>query len=118
LSRRYWDLFFAGSRCRLKAGATLVRIMNRTLSDEDRRAVDLFLDQGARATKGGVTKVVSPVSQKRMASIKQVLAMLDEMPVEEPPADLVEQTMRLIDSAAGNPAAQPASRPAPVIPPA
>lgn len=92
--------------------------MSRTLSDEDRRAVDLFLDQGAGATEGRVTPVVPLVSQKRMNSVLRVLALLDEMPVQEPPTNLIEKTMRKIDREAGRqPSPQP-RRPAPATPPA
>jgi hypothetical protein len=92
--------------------------MSRSLSDEDRRAVDLFLDQGAGATKGRVTQVVPLVSQKQMNSVLRVLALLDEMPVQEPPSNLVEKTMRKIDHVAGRVPSQEPRRPAPIIPPA
>jgi hypothetical protein len=92
--------------------------MNRTFSDEDRRAVDLFLDQGAGAAKGGVTKVVPLVSQKRMASVLKILALLDELPAQDPPPNLVEKTMRRIDRASGKTPVHPVRRPTPIIPPA
>jgi hypothetical protein len=92
--------------------------MNRTLSDEDRRAVDLFLDQGAQPTSNAVTKVVPPVSQKRMSSVLKTLAVLDHMPVEEPPPNLIEKTMRKIDRASSKTAAHAPRRPAPVVRPA
>ena len=94
----------------------MVRIMSRKLTDEDRRAVDLFLDQGAEATNDAVTKVVPLVSQKRMSAVLKTLAMLDDMPVEEPPANLIEKTMRRIDSATSKTAAHPPHRTAPATP--
>lgn len=93
--------------------------MNRKLSDEDRRAVDLFLDQGAKAAKDAVTKVVPPVSQKRMSAVKTVFNLLGQMPVEEPPVNLIERTMKRIDRSRGKqPAPAGIRRPVQAVPPA
>jgi hypothetical protein len=93
--------------------------MSRTLSDEDRRAVDLILDQGAAATNDALKKVVPLVSPKRMASVSKVFAVLGQMPAEEPPRNLIEKTMRKIDRAASNKGvSQVPRRPAPAIRPA
>jgi hypothetical protein len=91
--------------------------MSRKLTDEDRRAVDLFLDQGAEATNDAVTRMVPLVSQKRMSAVLKTLAMLDLMPVEEPPTNLIEKTMRRIDREISETTAQPSGRATPATPP-
>jgi hypothetical protein len=89
--------------------------MNRKLTDEDRRAVDLLLDQGANISKGAITQVVPTVSEKRMTAVKKVLALIGQMPAQDPPANLVSKTMRRIQQAtprSTTPAVRPVRRPA------
>ena len=75
-----------------------VNRMSRKLSDDDRRAVDLLLDHGT--TNGnGMTRVAAHVSQKRLAAAEKMLKLIGQMPAEEPPANLVEKTLRRIDRA-------------------
>lgn len=77
--------------------------MRMNLTDEDKRAIDLLLDQGlsASATSGGRAGYVAPAVddvRARMRRAGEVLSLLQHMPVAEPPADLVARTMRLIDA--------------------
>jgi len=71
--------------------------MNRKLSDEDRRAVDLLLDHGV--TSGGITRVASAVPQRRLAAAERVLKLIGQMPADEPSIDLVATTMDRVDRA-------------------
>jgi hypothetical protein len=71
--------------------------MGLVISDEDGRAIDLFLDQGAASTKGGMAKHATAVSPAKMAAIENILTLLGQMPVEEPPTNLVARTMRKIE---------------------
>ena len=82
------------------------------LRDEDRLAVDLLLDRAASSAgngsgngQTGFTPVSNAAGQVRQ--VEAVLRVLDMMPAEEPPADLVSRTMRRIDtdSAQHDPAA-------------
>jgi hypothetical protein len=74
--------------------------MKIRLGDEDRRAIDLLLDQ---RTDGVLNEVFAVTAQdnleKRLASVEKVLALLEQMPAAEPPADLVMRTMNRIDGA-------------------
>lgn len=70
--------------------------MAKHLGNEDRQSIDLLLDGAARSQTGGVS-LQGVASNSRVSAAQRVLALLDVMPSEEPPADLVERTMRLID---------------------
>ena len=69
----------------------------RTLSIDDQKAVDVCLDHAATTEKTAVTRIAAPVSQRRLASASKLLALLSELPVFDPPADLVARTMARID---------------------
>jgi hypothetical protein len=69
----------------------------RTLSIADQKAVDVFLDHTADADKPGLTRLVEPVTQRRLSAASGVLSLLAEMPVSDPPTGLVERTMQRID---------------------
>ena len=79
--------------------------MTLLLKEEDSRAVDLLLD-GALAmsdSKHGVASRVQltadPSLGHRVAGTQQLLKLLDSLPQEEPPMDLVAKTMSFIDDA-------------------
>jgi hypothetical protein len=79
-----------------------MRSRSRTLSVEDRKAVDVFLDhavldQAASVGKPPLTRLVTPVQQRRLTAAKKLLALLSLMPEIDPPADLVSRTLRKID---------------------
>jgi hypothetical protein len=89
---------------------------NKKLNDEDRAAVDLLLDRptegfymGSLADSGVFVKSVSPQPQ-RVRSVKQVLNLLKELPVDEPPADLAGKTLRRV-YASGSTQGSPVMRP-------
>ena len=75
------------------------------LRDEDRLAVDLLLDHavassagnGADRRQSGFTPVNGAVPEQ-VGHVGAVLRMLDMMPSEEPPADLMIRTLRRIEA--------------------
>jgi hypothetical protein len=80
--------------------------MNRkSLTAEDRRAIDLILDHGA-AHRNGSTRVAAVAAQPRVAAATRLLAVLNTLPAAEPPADLVARTMGRIAAATQSLAAQ------------
>ena len=109
--------------------------MNLRLRDEDRRAVDLLLDRAA--TGAGVSPAgagngngngngnghghahaagsFTPPSadvQARIPAVQNVLKMLDMLPAEEPPQDLLGRTLRRLDAEMANhPSMLPATQP-------
>jgi hypothetical protein len=91
--------------------------MTLRLRDEDRRAVDLLLDRAATGSgapsngagngngHGHQGASFSPVSgdvQSRLPAVQKVLQMLDMLPAEEPPADLLGITLRRLDADKAN----------------
>ena len=103
--------------------------MNLKLRDEDRRAVDLLLDravtgQGVRPPAAGngdgngnghgngngyhgsTFTTVSGDVHARLPAVQKVLHMLDLLPADEPPRDLVARTLdRVGEAAASHPSA-------------
>jgi hypothetical protein len=85
------------------------------LRNEDRMAVDLLLDRavtgsagnghGNGTPAGGFATISGAVPQ--LGQVQALLRVLDMMPVEEPPADLLARTMRRVEAetAAHDPAA-------------
>lgn len=75
------------------------------LRDEDRLAVDLLLDRAVAGSAGngsgnghaGFTPV-SGAAHAQVGQVERVLRVLDMMPAEEPPADLLARTMRRIET--------------------
>ena len=68
-----------------------------SLSVEDRRALDLLLDRSSAVAGSGAAGYSDPgVSQERLAGVERVLRTLDMMPATEPPADLLDRTLRRI----------------------
>ena len=78
--------------------------MRTQLNNEDRRAIDLLLE---RASGIGDTPAVeqlfrAPVVgnfERRIDAVDKILELLDQMPAEEPPADLVNRTLQRIHEA-------------------
>src|SRR5436309_2757160 len=78
--------------------------MRVRLDEEDRRAVDLLLE---RASGIGDTPPVeqlfsppvAPGFERRLDAAEAILSILDHLPADEPPADLVVRTMERIHQA-------------------
>lgn len=81
------------------------------LRDEDRLAVDLLLDRAVASSgangsgngngTGNGHSHFTPVSRAAPAEVgrvEAVLRVLDMMPAEEPPADLLARTIRRVDA--------------------
>jgi hypothetical protein len=80
-----------------------------SLSAEDRKAIDLLLDQGASTADLAVVPHAPVVAPNRIAAASKVLQLLSHLPEVDPPADLVPRTMRRIDEhIAANAARRPA----------
>jgi len=81
--------------------------MRTRLDNEDRRAVDLLLE---RANGIGDTPAVeqlfkAPILgnfEKRIDTVDRVLELLGNMPVEDPPKDLVNRTLQRIAEVEAN----------------
>jgi hypothetical protein len=73
--------------------------MSRKLRAEDARVVDMLLDSGNFATDRSVPQVFSQTEMldNRFGQVEKVLKLLDQMPVVDPPANLVARTMSFID---------------------
>ncbi len=73
--------------------------MTPKLNDADRAAVDFLLnDAQAAATLSGRYAVPSPgADARRVDAVAGLLGQLDHIAVEEPPADLVDKTMRRVE---------------------
>lgn len=81
--------------------------MTKRLGDSDRRAVDLLLDRSAAAGNGngdGNVSHTQPATEPGIQAVQRVLSLLDRMPVDEPPADLVARTLARIDARSAVPA--------------
>jgi len=87
------------------------------LSDEDGRAVDLLLDRPASKgdgngnhdgtsshAAGAVAPAANGQAQRRIEAATSVLDLLSNLEAPEPPADLLERTLRKIEeiTAAGH----------------
>jgi hypothetical protein len=74
------------------------------LRNEDRLAVDLLLDRAASSAGNGLDHGQSgftPVNgavQEQVGQVGAVLRVLDMMPAEEPPADLMARTLRRVEA--------------------
>jgi hypothetical protein len=92
------------------------------LRDEDRLAVDLLLDRavsgsagngsgngsGSGSGNGHSASSFTPVNgavPEQVARVQAVLRVLEMMPAEDPPADLLERTMRRVADETQDPAA-------------
>lgn len=63
--------------------------MSATLHPDDRRAIDLLLDRSQ--TSIGFSE--APVDPERLRNAERLLKVLDLMPADEPPQDLVSRTL-------------------------
>ena len=68
------------------------------LRDEDRLAVDLLLDRAASGNGRTGFTPVNAGAQGQLAKVQSVLKVLDMLPADEPPADLVARTLRRLDA--------------------
>jgi hypothetical protein len=76
--------------------------MSHNLQAEDARIVDMLLDSGNFATDASVPQAFSHTPEmfnNRFAKVEKVLKLLDEMPVMDPPANLIALTFDRIDQA-------------------
>jgi len=93
------------------------------LRNEDRLAVDLLLDRAVASSAGngadhgqsGFTPVNGAVSEQ-VAHVGAVLRVLDMMPVEEPPADLIARTLRRVEAESARHDPSVLRPPQPVVP--
>jgi hypothetical protein len=95
----------------LAARGTLMK----RLKTEDRHAVDLLLERPDGSGAPGLVEMVfaRPVKGKfedRLEAAERVLNLLDHLPVEEPPANLISRTMQRIEQAQLEPRAAHAPR--------
>src|SRR5947208_11490841 len=75
--------------------------MRKRLDDEDRRAVDLLLERpnGVGDTPPVEQLFRAPVGsgfERRLDAAEAVLSLLDRMPADDPPPDLVANTLQRI----------------------
>lgn len=93
------------------------------LSNEDHRAIDLLLERGAAApasgsgvsltsadgmsSASGYLSHAAPVNPNSLRAVQQVFDLLNMLPPEEPPADLVQRTLDRIDQSVASPVAEP-----------
>jgi hypothetical protein len=70
------------------------------LNDKDGEIVDLLLDRPSQnpAAGGGFVKPLD-LQPERVRTIQKVLSLLDGLPAEEPPTDLVSRTLDRVDGA-------------------
>jgi hypothetical protein len=76
--------------------------MSRELHAEDARVVDMLLDSGNFATDASVPQIFSQTPEmfnKRFIQVEKLLSILDEMPVMDPPANLIARTFERIHEA-------------------
>lgn len=91
--------------------------MTRKLNEADRAAVDMMFDRlnaagingnGNGNGKGhagdGFVAMTAPVDEQRLQAVERVLSMIDQMPANDPPADLATRTLQRIARATGTPA--------------
>jgi len=74
--------------------------MKTKLKDEDRRALDLLLDRSPTAAgrTAPVFAAADAAVRERLPRVQKVLHLLDALPAEEPPKDLVARTMEFIEN--------------------
>jgi hypothetical protein len=74
--------------------------MKPKLKDEDRRALDLLLDRSPTAAgrSAPVFAAADAGVRDRLPRVQKVLHLLDALPADEPPKDLVARTMEFIEN--------------------
>ena len=79
--------------------------MDLTLREEDRRAVDLLLDRATSVGSGNgngashVFAATDPTIGPRVARAHKLVQLLEALPPIDPPADLLERTLKFVESA-------------------
>jgi hypothetical protein len=86
--------------------------MNAKLNDQDRRAVDLWIEahlahSNGNGNGGGYAAPMTGQVTERVRAVERVMQALDAMPVAEPPRDLVGKTLRRLEEATGEPMEAP-----------
>jgi hypothetical protein len=66
--------------------------MGRSLSDDDRRAIDLLLSQGNDAQSLSAASAAG-VSLKSLEAAGKILSHLQHLPAHDPPPDLAVRTL-------------------------
>lgn len=97
-----WGLSEGPGTCRF--GPVLLGcFMMKRLGDDDAMAVDLLLDYGNKPDDGnsGYVLPVGDAVAKRIGAVETVLRLLAEMPAPDPSPDLVQRTLRRINSSSG-----------------
>ncbi len=87
--------------------------MNRKLSVQDRKAVDLLLEDAVRSSAkqdGVVVGHSNAALSAHVEAAEKVFKLLDMMPAEEPASDLIARTFARISSAIGVRVEAPAQR--------
>lgn len=73
--------------------------MTKRLGESDRRAVDLLLDRSTGAAgDGSYVAHAQAATEPGIQAVQRVLNLLERLPAEEPPADLIARTLARIDS--------------------
>jgi hypothetical protein len=86
-----------------------IKPSGRSLSTEDKKALDVLLDHGHSARDARLTRHSPVVPPRRITAVSKVLNLLSELPTIDPPADLVSRTMQRIDRNAAVPVAKTAA---------
>jgi hypothetical protein len=68
--------------------------MNAKLTEPDRRAVDFLLDGDSSAARETCSPLAGSSFMERVHSVQRLLSLLDSMPTEEPPANLLLATLQ------------------------
>jgi hypothetical protein len=93
------------------------------LRDEDRQAVDLLLDRAVTSSGGngsgnahsGYTPV-NGAAPEQIRRVEAVLRMLDMVPADEPPADLMGRTLRRVEAESARQDPSALRPPQPIVP--
>lgn len=72
------------------------RAMSKQLNPEDSRAVDLVMD-GDAMRNGPLYAAVNNQMGEKMAAVGQVLHLLDNLSIQDPPPDLIARTLERIE---------------------
>ena len=89
--------FHGESHTSMNATATTSRLStNPRLTDNDTRAVDFLLDVDSSACNELASPMSSGSFMERVQSAQRLLCLLDNLPGEEPPANLAEATLQKI----------------------
>lgn len=64
------------------------------LTNDDRCAVDLILERSSEShSQGCFSRAPSATLEERLGRVEKILHILDSLPAEDPPADLVSRTV-------------------------